>query len=207
MHLEQYHGKLSLFDRSIAGKGIDMDLYTANMQHNAETVRKFTLLQYNTFEWWRKGALLALSVLLILLGLSMHSPVLVILCLFAGCILLTNSDTRAAAVADGVIEAMHGNFPLLTYSFTEASFSDGKDRPTVPYQKLYRLIADEQYLYLFVSKASGYMVQKVSVEGEKGAEGLMELISQQSGLQWTKPFSLLSFSLRDVLGNHRKSSE
>ena len=184
-----------------------MKLYTAKMQHSAETVRKFTLLQYNTFEWWRKGGILLLSVVLILLGLSLHSPVPVILCLFAGCILLTNSNARATSVADGVIEAMHGNFPLLSYSFTESVFSDGEDRPEVPYRKLYRLIADEEYLYLFVSKASGYMVQKASVEGEKGADGLMELISQQSGLKWTRPFSLLSFSLRDVLGNRRKSSK
>ena len=175
-----------------------MKLYTAKMQHSADTVRAFTLLQYNTFEWWRKGIIFVLSVVLILLGLSLRSSILVILCLFAGCILLTNSNTRATSVAEGVIEAMQGNFPLLTYSFTETGFSDGEDRPAVPYQKLYRLIEDNQHLYLFASKASGYMVQKASVEGEKGADGLMELISQQSGLKWTKPFSLFSFSLKDL---------
>ena len=38
-----------------------MVLYSAEMKHSAETVKKFTLLQYNTFEWWRKGLLLLFS--------------------------------------------------------------------------------------------------------------------------------------------------
>ena len=172
-----------------------MVLYTAEMKHSAETVKKFTLLQYNTYEWWRKGLLLLFSAALILFGISVHSPIPMILCLFAGCFLLTNINSRASSVADGVIEAMKGSFPHLTYSFTESGFSDGEDRPTVPYKNLYRLISDEQYLYLFISKASGYMIDRTTVQGEGGPEGLMKLLSEKSGLSWTKPFSLLTFNL------------
>ena len=184
-----------------------MELYSAGMQHSAETVRHFTLLQYNTFEWWRKLLFFLLSAVLIVFGISSLSSLAMIFCLFAGCMILTNLNMRANSIADGVIEAMHGRFPQLHYVFTESGFTDGEDRPEVPYQKLFCLIADEQYLYLFTSKASGYMIEKKSVLGQGGAEGLKVFLAQKAGIPWKKPFSLLTFSLRDILPqrkNHGK---
>ena len=179
-----------------------MVLYQAEMQHSAETVKRFTHLQYDTFEWWRKLLLFCLSAALILFGVLYGSAsgfsVLTVFCIFAGSILFTNLNTRANMVADQVIEAMHGNYPVLQYSFSESEFTDGEDRPTVSYTKLFRLIFDEEYLYLFASKASGYMIRKESITGEEGVKGLMDLISRESGLTWQKPFSFLTFSIKDL---------
>ena len=179
-----------------------MVLYQAEMQHSAETVKRFTRLQYDTFEWWRKLLLFILSALLILFGVFFGSSsgfsVLTVFCIFAGSILFTNLNTRANMVADQVIEAMQETYPVLQYSFSETGFTDGKDRPTVSYAKLFRLISDEEYLYLFASKASGYMIRKKSITGEGGAQGLMDLISQKSGLSWQNPVSFLTFSIKDL---------
>lgn len=179
-----------------------MVLYQAEMQHSAETVKRFTHLQYDTFEWWRKLLLFILSALLILFGVFFGSSsgfsVLTVFCIFAGSILFTNLNTRANMVADQVIEAMQETYPVLQYSFSETGFTDGKDRPTVSYAKLFRLISDEEYLYLFASKASGYMIRKKSITGEGGAQGLMDLISQKSGLSWQNPVSFLTFSIKDL---------
>lgn len=179
-----------------------MVLYQAEMQHSAETVKRFTHLQYDTFEWWRKLLLFILSALLILFGVFFGSSsgfsILTVFCIFAGSILFTNLNTRANMVADQVIEAMQETYPVLQYSFSESGFTDGKDRPTVSYAKLFRLISDEEYLYLFASKASGYMIRKKSITGEGGAQGLMDLISQKSGLSWQNPVSFLTFSIKDL---------
>ena len=179
-----------------------MVLYQAEMQHSAETVKRFTHLQYDTFEWWRKLVLFILSALLILFGVFFGSSsgfsILTVFCIFAGSILFTNLNTRANMVADQVIEAMQETYPVLQYSFSETGFTDGKDRPTVSYAKLFRLISDEEYLYLFASKASGYMIRKKSITGEDGAQGLMDLISQKSGLSWQNPVSFLTFSIKDL---------
>ena len=179
-----------------------MVLYQAEMQHSAETVKRFTHLQYDTFEWWRKLVLFILSALLILFGVFFGSSsgfsILTVFCIFAGSILFTNLNTRANMVADQVIEAMQETYPVLQYSFSESGFTDGKDRPTVSYAKLFRLISDEEYLYLFASKASGYMIRKKSITGEGGAQGLMDLISQKSGLSWQNPVSFLTFSIKDL---------
>ena len=78
-------------------------------------------------------------------------------------------------------------------------FKDGEERPVIPYDRLFRLVKDEQYLYLFTGKATGYMLERSSVRGEDTSEGLIRFLSGRSGLSWTRPFSLLTFRLRDVL--------
>ena len=93
-----------------------------------------------------------------------------------------------------------GSFPVLEYRFGESAFRDGEDRPAVEYARLMRLVADDEYLYLFVSKASGYMIERASVQGEGGGDGLMRLLADRSGLRWRRPFSLLTFRLRDLWG-------
>ena len=74
-----------------------MGLYQAEMQHSAETVKRFTHLQYDTFEWWRKLLFFCLSAALILFGVFYGSAsgfsVLTVFCIFAGSILFTNLNT------------------------------------------------------------------------------------------------------------------
>ena len=185
-----------------------MVLYQAEMQHSEKTVKQFTTLQYNTFEWWRKLLLFCLSAALILFGtfqgFAFGSSVLAIFCVFAGCILFTNLNSREKTIADQVIEAMHGTYPVLHYSFSESDFTDGDDRPKIPYKKLFRLILDEEYLYLFASKASGYMIRKDTIKGKDDTQGLMDLISGESGLAWQKPVSFLTFSIKDLRALMRK---
>ena len=175
-----------------------MEYYSAKIQHSAGTVKRFVRLQYDTFEWWRKLLLFVLSIAAILAGLALGSSIAAILALFVGCVIMTNINSRADTIAEQTVSAMQGNFPQLHYTFSKDGFTDGEGRPVIPYERLFRLIRDEQYLYLFTGKATGYMLERSSVCGENLADGLMQFLSDQSGLSWTSPFSLLTFRLRDV---------
>ncbi len=152
--------------------------------------------------------LFILSAALILFGvfygMAAGFSVLTVFCIFAGSILFTNLNARADMITDQVTEAMHGAYPLLKYVFSESGFVDGMDRPEVSYQKLFRLLSDEEYLYLFTSKASGYMIRKDSITGENKEQGLMDLISRKSGLLWQKPLSFLTFSIKDLFALARR---
>ena len=74
-------------------------LYTARMRHGPETVRRFTALQYNTFEPGRKLLMLALSAGCMLLGLASGSAMLAVPCFFVGALLLTTATGRTGASA------------------------------------------------------------------------------------------------------------
>jgi len=186
--------------------------FTAAITHNESTVKRFTALQYGTFEFGRRVVLLLFSLGLIVYGASRlltGESIIAIILLFLGCILLTNIDHRAESIADEVIKAMNGSFPTLSYSFGEDSFTDGENRPAVPYSRIYRLISDDEYLYIFTGKATGYMFPAGSVQDASGAlaaEELKSFLCEKSGLEWTRPLALMSFSLKDIKTILRKRS-
>ena len=176
-----------------------MTLYSAEMKHSSDSVKRFTVIQYDTFEPLQKIIRIVLALALIVVGALSGSSAAMILLLFLGCILLTNLNTKAASIADEVKRALHGKFPELTYSFSEIGFLDGPERPETPYTSLIRLIEDNEYYYLFVSKASGYMIEINSVAGEGGSEGLKRLLSEKSGCEWTKPVTIATLRLKDII--------
>lgn len=176
-----------------------MNEYRASMKHSSETLKRFTTLQYDTFEPGRKLLLFVLAVVLIIIGSVSGSTPVLVFCLFAGCVLLTNLNAKATSVADQVEKAMNGKFPEIHYAFGETGFTDGPDRPTVSYDRLIRLSADAEYLYLFVSKASGYMIDARTVDGVNGSEGLKQFIAERSHLAWKRPITLANLTLKDLL--------
>ena len=178
-----------------------MNLYTARVKHSPDTVRRFTVIQYDTFEPFGKVIRFALAVALIIAGAFSGSSAALVFLLFLGCVLLTNLNSKALSVADQVEKAMHGSFPELHYSFSEDRFTDGPERPEVLYSALIRLIEDNDYLYLFASKSSGYMIETASVTGDGGAEGLKRLISEKSGCEWKRPLTLATLKLKDLFSS------
>ena len=64
---------------------------------------------------------------------------------------------------------MGGHFPKSDYCFYEKEFTFHDKEEPVPYKRLIRLIEDKQHLYLYVAEQSGYMVDKGTVTGGKGA--------------------------------------
>ena len=59
-------------------------LYTAVMKHNAETIEKLVLMQYNTFQLKNKIAMIIISIALIVYGVFTFSTGMITsyLCLF-----------------------------------------------------------------------------------------------------------------------------
>lgn len=183
-----------------------MTKYTAGMKHSRETLDRFIRVQYDTFEFGRKAILFVAAVALILFGVTKAaaSTILSVACLILGCLLLTNINARAKSIADGVAEAMKGNYPSLHYTFTETGFRDGEEKEEVPYSRLFRLLADEKYLYLFVSKASGYMLEISTVSGDASSEGLKNFLREKTGLTWLRPVNLLNFNIKDLIAMLKK---
>ena len=185
-----------------------MTLFTARMPHSRETLRRFTRLQYNTFEFGGKAILLLISLALIVFGAGQmlaDGTILGIAALLVGCLVLTNLNAKADGIADDVAKAMGGKYPTLEYTFCESSFSfgEGDEKKEIPYASLFRILEDGEYLYLFTSKASGYMVLAASVTAADGSAdacgALKARIASAASLSWTRPLSIWSFSLRDLL--------
>ena len=183
-------------------------MMTASMRHTEQTLRRLSKTQYDTFCFGRKAVQAVCGLILIGLGIAGGNAVLSVLCLFAGCWLCMNTDTPAKVRASKVIDSMNGRFPFTCYRFGPAEIlldagEDGDGEPQrIAYASLIRLVEDEGYLYLYISKLSAYMIDKATVAPD--AASLKALIEKQTGLRWTRPTSLFNFSLRTLLAGRRR---
>lgn len=177
--------------------------YTAKMQHSEETIKRLVLTQYGSFQYWKKLLRIALALGMIAFGiLGSGELVSTTVCLLFGCILLTGLNTRPNHNAKMICAQMKGQFPSSDYSFTDKGFRDHDGGELIAYSGLVRLVEDREYMYLYISTQSAYMVDKSTVSGD-GAEGLKSLIAAAAGLRWTKPVTLMNFSIRTVFAGRR----
>ena len=176
-----------------------MKKFTAAMVHNKDTITKLSVTQYNCFEFKSKLIRIVIALALIVYGLyanqSMYTPMI---CLILGCILIANVNLRPRVRANKIIEQIGGRFPRSSYSFTDTGFSDGGDGKELPYSQLIKLVEDRQYIYLYVSSQSAYMLEKASIKGGSVDE-FKAYLSEKTKLKWTRPVSLLTFGIKDII--------
>lgn len=175
-----------------------MAKYRAKMQHNRETIHRLVQTQYDTFQFHRKLIHIAIAFGLILFGLyadqSMYTP---LIALFVGCVMLANLNAYPKMQAKQVLEMMGSHFPKSDYHFRETDFLFNEEADPVPYSKLIRLVEDREYLYLYVSKQSAYMVDKKTISRDRDME-LKDFLAVETGLKWSRPASLLNFRVKDL---------
>ena len=178
-----------------------MAKYRAKMQHSQATIYKLVQTQYDTFQFHKKLIHIAIAMGLILYGLyadqTMYTPMFA---LFVGCVMLANLNAYPRSQAKEVLKIMGGNYPTSDYVFGADSFTFNAEAEPVPYRKIIRLIEDRDYLYLYVSKQSAYMVDKRTVSGGSVAD-MKTFLAIETLQKWSRPANILNFRFRDLVPN------
>ena len=156
--------------------------------------------QYDTFRpkafyWFLVISLLLLCAALFVPGMSQG---LKILCIMLGCFTLVGLNSPARQIADQVITSLNGHFPCISYCFEDDMISlKGADlADSLPYQDIFLLLEQKDYLYLFLKDHSAYVLDRKSIVPDE--KGLMDLLSQKTGLPWRKNTSVLNTSLKTL---------
>ena len=76
--------------------------------------------------------------------------------------------------------------------------TDGKDWFYMDYEAIQRVVEDKEYIYLWLTRATSYMIDKTTVEpaDQKAFKAFLE---QKTGLLTEAPPTLLRFNLGAVL--------
>ena len=116
--------------------------------------------------------------------------------------MLANLNVYPRSNAKEVLKIMRDNYPRSDYVFGVDSFTFNAEAEAVPYKKIIRLIEDREYLYLYVSKQSAYMVDKRTVSGGS-LEDLKTFLAIETLQKWSRPANILNFRFRDLFPNTR----
>ncbi|MCI7810098.1 YcxB family protein [bacterium] len=180
--------------------------YTAEMQHTEESIRRLSKIQYHTFRPGVRLLWMAAGVGTIFGAVySGADQLLFYLLMLAGCWLVMNLDLPAKHRADKIIASGEGKLPHTRFLFRESDFtakSTGYEK-TLNYRQLYALLEDGEYLYLFLNRDAGYMVDKATVPAGE-LEDLKAALQTGSGLTFRSPTTLLNLNLSRFLKPRRK---
>lgn len=177
----------------------DRWLYRGKIDHTKKTIELMFTAQRNTYDKLRVllrliiGAGLAVAALTVALPMWART----LLLLFGGW-LLASKDFPSQTRADRTMDARGGSLPCMSYTFFENRMDlSGEGSMSVGYKKIDRLVEDDGYLYVFMSRDSVCMIDRSTVE-PGGADELKKFLEGKTGLKWRREKSLLSMNLYDI---------
>ena len=105
-----------------------------------------------------------------------------------------STDFPAQVHADKVMQARKNNLPVMSYEFFDDHVKiSGEGSMNISYKKFTKLIHDDMYCYLIISRESICMMEKP----EKIQE-FMKFLSERTNLVWQKEKSFLAMNIDDV---------
>lgn len=173
--------------------------FTGKMNYSEDSVYKLTEMQHRTFQSGTRLATFAFAVVLLLIGFSLGiSSAFGICALFVGCIFITSINARSRNTAKTLISQLNGNYPHMVYEFTDSGFSSTEESERTRYSSVLRLIDDGSYLYIYVTEAKAYMIEKSSVVSVGNKNDFLDFIAEKTGLSWERPTTIMNMNIRSL---------
>lgn len=163
-------------------------LFSAHMNHNAETVKKMAHMQYNNFIYKRRRIHLLCALAMIALGIVLFGKTWGFISLGFGIFLLWLLDLVPRRVTKQAIKNFNGEYPRIHAFFSETGMFTQLVEEEVAYDTLVKLIEDRNYLYIYVNQITAFMLDKSTVEG--GVDELKSFLCEKTGMSWAKPIIL-----------------
>lgn len=180
---------------------------SASIQYDEETMRQMVKVRMRTFRSIASYGLLLIGAVLIGVGvLSSYSTVATRTMMVAiGCFMVVGVNSPETYMAKKIVQSMNGNFPKLSYDFGfDAIKIRGADTMNrLEYEDILRLVEEENYLYIFLKNKSAFMIDCKTVKPK--VNSLKELLTEKTGLGWTRPHRIAAVSLYSILRNRRNT--
>ena len=182
--------------------------YKAEIAHNEKTIEKMFVAQYYTYDQFRMYTRfiigIAFAAVAVLATLPMWARGLLLL---AGGWLISSAEFPAQVRADRAVEARKGVLPVMKYDFYDDRMSiSGEGSMTAKYNRFEKLVEEDGYLYMFMSKSSVCMIDRSTISGIE-PDDLKDFIAKKTGHVWQRKKSLLSFNLYDIKEMLRQRKE
>ena len=179
--------------------------YTAEIQHSKETFQRLAKIQHDEYGVTLKLLMIAIGATCLLIGAAKgFNNILSIVFLFTGCWTFTSLNIPAQRNADKMISLAEGSFPHTKYVFLEKEIqiTNGETTTALAYDKVYDLLEDNDYFFLFLNNVSGYMIPKRSIRpADLGS--FTSFLEEKIGLERHRVTSLLTLNMRTRLKRHK----
>lgn len=183
-----------------------MKKYKAGVWYTPDLIKRAEKVINNTFYYKNNIIRMALCIVCIIMGIYVRQPFGTML-IFGSAVILTAGNMNGKRRAERTIEALDGEEIKMSYEFNAGeSFSciaQGNESVYL-YDSIIRLLEDTDFFYLFTGKDQIFLIHKNMVSSEKPEE-FKKFIMQKTGLEWTKPVTLFTLNLKQLLFNKQNT--
>ena len=173
--------------------------YRAKIDHTEKTILRLYKTQFYCYSklYLLIRALIGFVLILIAAAVTMPTWLRAVL-LLLGAWLVVSVDFPSQVRADRALQERKAALPSMRYEFFDDRLKlSGEGSMDIPYKKLTRLVRDEAYLYLFLSRDSVCMLDCATLKPE-GTEDFMQFIAEKTGLNWQQRKSFLALNFYDI---------
>ena len=175
-----------------------MKRYTAFIRHNYDTILRMCKTQYGINNFKNRMIMIVVGTLLAIVGLPVIGSWIGLLMVMIGCFMITSVDMPARMQADEIKKALNGKYPRNSYEFYDGHFVIlAQNHDIVNYDRVIRLVEDEMYCYLWISRSASYMIEKYSLGKE--LEDFKAFMEKHTGKEWEKPQKLMGVNLGTII--------
>lgn len=172
--------------------------FEATVIFNDESIRRMFRTEFYTYEGFQRVVWLGVAFALIVVALFLGVPTVVrVLCLLVGCMMFAMPDFLSRVAAEGVIMQRGGAETTVSCRIHESGVNV-ENGTQIPFNKVDRLVEDEQYFYIFQSRQMAVMIPKGSIT-PANPERLAKFLAKKTGKQWQRTKSLWRVNLKDVI--------
>lgn len=178
--------------------GSSREYFKARMIYSDETIQTLFRTEYYVYEKLKLliRVLIALALILSALFVPLKSTVK-LLCLLIGSWLFVARDFPSKIRAERVLQQRGGFVSEVQYHFNPSGIyvKNGLD---LKYNKVDRLIEDDNYYYIFQSRQSAVMVPKEDVESE-GLDKFRVFIEGKTNKEFKRVTGLIGVNLKELI--------
>ena len=176
-------------------------MFTAKIQYDESVIRKLAKVQYNYFGIKVQLCILGISFFLILLPVAriISGPAATLSLILGSCI-AASLNYPARQKARNMIESAVGDFLYVEYYFMDEAIhvEVGKEIADISYEKIIAFLSDAEYVYLFLSQRSGYVIARNSLQ-PNDYYSFETFIEEKTGLSRESSRSLLFSNIKVLL--------
>jgi len=175
-----------------------MKRYTAFIRHSYDTILRMCKTQYGINNFRNRLIIIVIGTLLAIVGVPIIGSLIGLLMVMIGCFMITSVDMPARMQADELKKALGGKYPRNNYEFYDGHFVViAQNQDIINYDRLIRLVEDEMYCYLWISKGASYMIEKYSLGKE--VDAFKAFMEKQTGKEWERPQKLTGVNLGTII--------
>lgn len=159
--------------------------YDIETTYDSAAINAMTRMTYDLYHPEVSGRIYLIAIAMMLaggMGTSYSDNAFFMVLLALGCFVISGAEYGARTTAKQIVSSLKGDFPRMKFGFRQDNMvvTTPKETGVVQYDIITRLAENRQYLFMFTTQRSAYVIKKTDIP-EAELNGFKAFIQARTG--------------------------